>query len=154
MNIPAGIAAAMINAQSVDRDPLDDVYRAATPVFDVPVLRVSAALSPDGLYPQGQVSCEFLLYRDGCFPCVGETSGTPPPAALENWAHWHQAPVALGVTAPWTREEFADFEECLAAIIEEAELGHADDAMYLLSRDAPAVDYELPPSPEPGCGAR
>ena len=150
MNIPAGIAAAMINAQSVDRDPLDDVYRAATPVFDVPVLRVSAALSPDGLYPQGQVSCEFLLYRDGCFPCVGETSGTPPPAALENWAHW-QAQGDPGNAPPWTREEFADFEECLAAMVEEAELGHCDDAMYPLSREMRRVDYELLRSSEPGC---
>ena len=139
----------MINAQSGDRDPLDDAYRAATPVFAVPVLRVSAALSPDGLYPQGQVSCEFPLYCDGCFPCVGETSGTPPPA-LENWAHWHQAPVALRITPPWTREELADFEEW-AAMIEEAELGYCDDAMYLLSREMRRVDYELLRSPEPGC---
>ena len=39
----------------------------------------------------------------------------------------------------------------MGVMIEEAELGYADDAMYLLSRDTPAVGYELPPSPEPGC---
>ena len=131
MNIPAGIAAMVIAAQSVDRDPLDDVYRAATPVFDVPVLRVSAALSPDGLYAQGQVSCEFLLYRDGCFPCPAEE--TPPAAALENWAHWHYALVALGITPPWTEEEFADFYEWLGVMMEEAELG------YFRRRDVPAL---------------
>ena len=154
MNVLAGIAAMVIAAQSGNRDPLDDAYRAATSVFDVPVSRVSAALSPDGLYPQGQVRCEFLLYCDGsvgCFPCAAETDGKQPPMALENWAHWHHALVALGVTPPWTLEEFADFAEWLAVMIEEAELGYSDDAMYLLSRGTPAVDYELPPSPEPDC---
>ena len=95
--------------------------------------------------------CELILYCDGsvgCFPC---SAVGPPPAALENWAHWHHALIALGITPPWTGEEFADFYEWLGVMIEEAELGYCDDAMYLLSRDAPAVDYELPPSPEPGC---
>ena len=36
-------------------------------------------------------------------------------------------------------------------MVEEAELGYSDDAMYLLSRRTPAIDYELPPSPEPDC---
>ena len=53
MNVPAGIAAMVIAAQSGNRDPLDDAYRAATSVFDVPVSRATAAVSPDGLYPQG-----------------------------------------------------------------------------------------------------
>ena len=113
MNVPAGIAAMVIAAQSGNLDPLDEAYRAATPVFDLPVSRVSPALSPDGLYRQGQVSCEFLLYCDGsvgCFPCAADTDGKQP-MALENWAHWHHALVALGVTPPWTREEFADFDE-------------------------------------------
>ena len=134
MNAPTGIAAVVITAQSGNRDPLDDAYRAATSVLDVPVSRVSAAVSPDGLYAEGEVRCEFALYCDGsvgCFPCAGETSGTPP-AALENWAHWHYALVALGITPPWTREEFADFDEWLRVMIEEAELGYADDAMCLL----------------------
>ena len=153
MNVPAGIAAMVVAAQSGNLDPLDEAYRAATTVFDLPVSRVSPALSPDGLYPQGQVRCEFLIYCDGsvgCFPCAGETDGTPP-VALENWAHWHHALVALGVTPPWTRDEFADFDEWLAAMVEEAELGCSDEAMYLLSRDTPAIDYELPPSQESGC---
>ena len=71
--------------------------------------------------------------------------------ALENWAHGHYALIALGITPPWTREELADFDEWLGVMIEEAELGYCDDAMYLLSRETPAIDYELPPSPEPGC---
>ena len=70
--------------------------------------------------------------------------------ALEDWAHWHCGLVALGITPPWTEYEFADFDEWLAAMIEEAELGYSDDAMYLLSETTPAVDYELPPQ-EPGC---
>ena len=151
MNVPAGIAAVVIAAQSENRDPMDDAYRAATSVFDIPVSRVSAAVSPDGLYPQGQVRCEFLIYPDGsvgCFPCGAEG---PPPVALENWAHWHHALIALGITPPWTREELADFDEWLGVMMEEAELGYCDDAMYLLSTETPAVDYELPPSPEPGC---
>ena len=152
MNVPGGIAALVIDAQSGNRNPLDEAYRDATPVFDLPVSRASAAVSPDGLYAEGQVRCELILYCDGsvgCFPCPAEE--TPPPVALEGWAHWHYALVALGITPPWTEEEFEDFYEWLGVVIEEAELGYADDAMYLLSSDAPAVDYELPPSPEPGC---
>ena len=113
MKVPAGIAAMVIAAQSGNRDPLDDAYRTATSVFDVPVSRVSGAVSPNGLYAEGQVRCEFVLYCDGsvgCFPCAAEADGTPP-AALENWAHWHYALIALGITPPWTREEFADFDE-------------------------------------------
>ena len=152
MNVLTGIAAMVIAAQSGNRDPLDDAYRAATSVFDVPVSRASAAVSPDGLYAEGRVRCELILYCDGsvgCFPCPAEE--TPPAAALENWAHWHYALVALGITPPWTEEEFADFYEWLGVMIEEAELGYADDALYLLSTETPAVDYELSPSPEPGC---
>ena len=48
----------MIAAQSGNRDPMDDAYRAATPVFVVPVSRTSAAVSSDGLCTQGQVRCE------------------------------------------------------------------------------------------------
>ena len=154
MNVPAGIAAMVIAAQSGKLDSLDEAYRAVTPVFDLPVSRVSAALSPDGLYPQGQVRCEFLLYCDGsvgCFPCAAATAGTPPPVALENWAHWHHALVALGIAPPWTRDEFADFAEWLGVMIEEGELGYCDDATCLLSTETPSVVYELPPSPEPGC---
>ena len=47
-------------------------------------------------------------------------------------------------------EEFADLHEWLAAMIEEAEAGYADDRLYVLSGETPAVDYELP-SPEPSC---
>ena len=150
MNVLTGIAAVVITAQSGNRDPLDGAYRAATSVFDVPVLR-AVAVSPDGLYPQGQVSCEFLIYCDGsigCFPCAA--CDTPPPVALENWAHWHYALVALGITPPWTEEEFAGFDEWLGAMVEEAELGYSDDAMYLLPRETPAIGYELPASTEPG----
>ena len=96
MNVLPGIAAMVIAAQSGNRDPLDDAYRAATSVFDLPVSRVWPAVSPDGLYPQGQVRCEFRLYCDGsvgCFPCSAEG---PPPVALKNWAHWHYALVAPG----------------------------------------------------------
>ena len=137
MNVPAGIAAVVIAAQSENRDPLDDAYRAATSVFDIPVSRATAAVSPDGLYPQGQVRCEVILYCDGsvgCFPCSAEG---PPPVALKNWAHWHYALIALGITPPWTREECADFDEWLGVMMEGAELGYCDDAMYLVSRDAP-----------------
>ena len=94
--------------------------------------------------------CEFLLYCDGSVGCVPRAAkGAPPPVALENWAHWHHALVALGITPPWTQDEFADFHGWLAAMIEEAELGYSDDAMYLSSESTPAIDYELPPSPEP-----
>ncbi len=62
MNVPAGIAAIVIAAQSGNRAPLDDAYRAATPVFDVPVSRAVGATRPDGLHPQGQVPYELLLY--------------------------------------------------------------------------------------------
>ena len=61
MKVPVGIAAVVIAAQSGSRDPLDEAYRAAMSVFDLPVSRAAVAVSPDGLYPQGQVSCEFLL---------------------------------------------------------------------------------------------
>ena len=152
MKVPAGIAAMVIAAQSGNRDPLDAAYRAATPVFDVPVARAAATVSPEGLYPQGPVRCEFLLYCDGSVGCVlyaGE--GAPSPVALANWAHWHHALVALGITPPWTRDEFEDFYEWLAAMIEEAELGYSDDAMYLPSESTPAIDCELPRSPEPHC---
>ena len=103
--------------------------------------------SPDGLYPQEPVPCEFVLYCDGsvgCFPCT--VDGTAYPVDLEDWAHRHYA---LGVRPPWTRDEFEDFEEWLAAMIEEAELGYADDGMYLLPEATPAIDYG-PPFPEPG----
>ena len=151
MKVPAGIAAVVIAAQSGDHDPLDDTYRAATPVFDVPVLRAVGTVSPDGLYPQEPVPCEFVLYCDGsvgCFPCAAD--GTTAPVALEDWAHWRYALVSLGVRPPWTREEFEDFDEWLAVMIEEAEAGYYDDGMYLLPGESPAVDYELP-SPEPSC---
>ena len=75
MNVPAAVAAIEIAAQSGNLDPLDEAYRDATTVFDLPVSRVSPALSPDGLYPQGQVRCEFRLYCDGsvgCFPALGK----------------------------------------------------------------------------------
>ena len=150
MKVPAGIAAVVIAAQSGDHDPLDDTYRAATPVFDVPVLRAVGTVSPDGLYPQGQRPCEFLLYCDGsvgCFPCF--TDGTAAPVALEDWWHWHYALAVLGVRPPWTQEEFEDFDEWLAVMIEEAELGYSDDAMYLVPETTPAIDYESP-FPEPG----
>ena len=149
MKVPAGIAAVVIAAQSGDRDPLDEAYRAATPVFDVPVSRAVGAVSPDGLYPQGQLPCEFLLYCDGsvgCYPCAATGA---PPMALEDWTHWRYALAVLGVRPPWTREEFADFDEWLAVMIEEAEAGYADDAMYLLPGTAPLVDY-TPTFPEPG----
>ena len=152
MKVSAGIAAVVIAAQSGNCDPLDEAYRAATPVFDVPVSRATAAVSPDGLYPEGPVRCEFLLYCDGsvgCVPCAA--AGAPPPVALEDWAHWHHALVALGITPPWTDDEFADFDEWLAAMIGEAELGYSDDALYLPAESTPDVDYELPPSPEPHC---
>ncbi|MDE2813118.1 MAG: hypothetical protein OXM01_08845 [Gemmatimonadota bacterium] len=129
MNVPAAIAAMVIAAQSGNRDPLDDAYRDATPVFDVPALRAVDAVSPDGLYPQGQLPCEFLLYCDGsvgCFPCPEDE--TAPPAALTDWAHWHYALTVLEVRPPWTREEFEDLHEWLSALIEETELGCADDA--------------------------
>ena len=116
------------------------------------VSRAAATVGPDGLYPQGPVRCEFLLYCDGsvgCVPCAGEDA--PPPVALANWAHWHHALAALGITPPWTRDEFADFYEWLAAMIEETELGYSDDAMYLPSESTPAIEYELPRSPEPHC---
>lgn len=54
MNVPAAVAAAVITARPGNRDPLEDAYRAAMSVFDVPVLRVSAAVSPDGMYQQGR----------------------------------------------------------------------------------------------------
>ena len=151
MKVPAGIAAVVIAAQSGEHDPLDDTYRAATPVFDVPVLRAVGTVSPDGLYPQGQLPCGFLLYCDGsvgCFPCAADGT-TPPPVALADWAHWHYALVTLGVTPPWTWEEFADFYEWLAVMIEETEAGYADDAMYLLPRSTRSIDYRSPSS-EPG----
>ena len=150
MKVPAGIAAVVIAAQSGDHDPLDEAYRAATPVFDVPVSRAVAATSPNGLYPQGPVSCEFLLYCDGsvgCFPCAAD--GTAPPVALEDWPHWRYALAVLGVRPPWTQEEFEDFDEWLAIMIEETEAGYADDAMYLLPQTTPAIDYG-PPFSETG----
>jgi len=70
--------------------------------------------------------------------------------ALEDWAHWRYALAVLGVRPPWTRDESADFDEWLAAMIAEAEAGYADDGMYLLSEEMTSIDYE-PPSPEPGC---
>ena len=149
MKVPAGIAAVVIAAQSGDHDPLDDTYRAATPVFDVPVLRAVGTVSPDGLYSQGPVPCEFLLYCDGsigCIPCATDSTAV----ALEDWANWRYALVSLGIRPPWTREEFEDFYEWLAAMIEEAEAGYADDGMYLLSSSTPTIDYELT-SPEPSC---
>ncbi len=152
MKVPAAVAAMVIAAQSGNRDLLDDAYRATTPAFDIPVSRVSAARSPDGLYAEGPVRCEFRLYCDGsvgCFPYAAETDGTPP-VALEDWERWHHALVALSITPPWTQDEFADFNEWLGTMIEEAELGHSDDAMYLLSAATPAIGYE-PPPPEPGC---
>ena len=150
MKVPAGIAAVVIAAQSGNRDPLDDAYRAATPVFDVPVLRAVGTFSPDGLYPQEPVPCEFVLYCDGsvgCFPCT--VDGTAYPVALEDWAYWHYALAVLGITPPWTRDEFEDFDEWLAVMIEEAEAGYSDDAMYLLPQTTTAIDYG-PPFPEPG----
>ena len=150
MNVPAGIAAVVIAAQSGDHDPLDDTYRAATPVFDVPVLRAVGTFSPDGLYPQGPVPCEFLLYCDGsvgCFPCF--TDGTAAPVALEDWWHWHYALTVLGITPPWTWEEFEDFDEWLAVMIEEAELGYSDDAMYLVLKQLRPSTTKSP-FPEPG----
>ena len=96
--------------------------------------------------------CEFLHYCNGsvgCFPYAA--AGAPPPVALEDWAHWHHALVALGITPPSTKDEFADFDEWLVVMIKEAELSYSDDAMYLPSESTPAVDYELPPSPEPHC---
>ena len=152
MKVPAGIAAVVIAAQSGDHAPLDDTYRAATPVFDVPVLRAADAISPYGLYPQGQLPCEFLLYCDGsvgCFPCTADRTA-PPPEALEDWAHWRYALAILGVTPPWTQEEFEGFDEWLAVMIEGAEAGYYDDEMYLLPGETPAIDYELT-SPEPSC---
>lgn len=62
MNVPAAVAAMVIAAQSGNHDPLDNAYRDATPVFDVPALRAVGAVSHDGLYPQRQLACEFLLY--------------------------------------------------------------------------------------------
>ena len=90
MDVPAGIAAVVIAAQSGNHDPLDDAYRDATPIFDIPVLRVADATSPDGLYHQDQLPREFLLYCDGsvgCFPCAVDRT-RPPPVALADWAHW------------------------------------------------------------------
>ena len=152
MKVPAGIATVVTAAQSDNRDPLDVAYRAATPVFDLPVARAAAAVSPDGLYPEGPVRCEFLLYCDGsvgCVPCAA--AGAPPPLALEDWAHWRHALIALGITPPWTEDECADLDEWLGVMIEEAELGYSDDALYLPAESMPAVDYELPPSPEQHC---
>ena len=63
---------------------------------------------------------------------------------------WRWTTGRTGITPPSTKDEFADFDEWLAVMVEEAELGYSDDAMYLLSETAPAVDYELPPQ-ESGC---
>ncbi len=82
-----------------------------------------------------------------CFPCAAD--GTAAPVALEDWSHWRYALAVLGVTPPWTQEEFEDFDEWLAIIIEETEAGYADDAMYLLPQTTPAIDYG-PPFSEPG----
>ena len=112
VNVPAGIAAIVVAAQSRNRDPLDKAYRAARSVFDLPVSRAVGATSSDGPYPQGQLPCEFPIYCDGsvaCFPCAAD--GAPPPVDLEDWAHWRYALAVLGIRPPWTREEFADFDE-------------------------------------------
>ena len=134
-------------------DPLDDAHRRATPVFDVPVSRAIDATSPDGLYPQRSLPCDFLLFCDGsvgCYPCA-ETEAQP--VALADWVHWRYALAVLGVTPPWTREEFKDFDQWLVAMIGEAEAGYINDAKYPLPRSTLTVDYRLP-SPEPGCWAR
>ena len=86
MNVLAAVAAMVVAAQSGKRDPLDDAYRRATPVFDVPALRAVGAVSPDGLYPQGQLPGEFLLYCDGSVgrcPCPERGKTTTP--ALTDW---------------------------------------------------------------------
>ena len=96
--------------------------------------------------------CEFPLHCDGgvgCSPSAAEMEGTPPVAA-GNWAHWHNAPVAPGVTPPWSHASIADFDDWLAAMVAEARPGYSDDPMHPLSRDAPVVGCELPPL-EPGC---
>ena len=54
MNVPAVAAAVVISVRPRHCDPLDDAYRAATPVLDVTVSRPSAAVIPNGLYPRGR----------------------------------------------------------------------------------------------------
>ena len=127
MNVPAGIAAIVIAAEFGHRDPLDDAYRDACGVFDIPVTRAVGAISPEGLYPQGPLFCEFVLYCDGsvgCFPCAED--GSAPPVALEDWAHWRYGLAVLGITPPWTQEEYEDFYEWLAVLIEETEAVYED----------------------------
>ena len=78
---------------------------------------------------QGQLPGEFLLYRDGSVgrcPCPEHGKKTTP--ALTDWARWHCALTVLGVRPPWTTQEFEDFDEWLSVLIEETELGCADDA--------------------------
>lgn len=75
MNVPAGIASVVTAAQSGNCDPLYDAYRAATPVFDVPVLRAIGATSPDGLYPRdsvGRPPVEAGRFK-GRVPCLGQS---------------------------------------------------------------------------------
>ena len=151
VKMPAGIAAAVAQ-QSDDRDPLDDVYRGATPVFDVPVSRAIGATSPHGLYRQGQLPCEFLLFCNGsvgCYPraAAGGATGGLGRLGRTGAARWP----SLDVRPPWTRKEFEDFDEWLVAMmVGEAEAGYINDAMYPLPGSTLTVDYR-PPSPEPSC---
>ena len=83
MNVLTGIAAMVIAAQSGNRDPLDDAYRAATSVFDVPVSRAPAAVIPNELYPRGRVSCEFRLYAG-----MEAETGEEDPTRLVDHPDW------------------------------------------------------------------
>ena len=83
MNVPTGIAAVVISVRSRNRHPLDDAYRDATLVLGVTMSRAVDAVSPDGLYTDGQVSCEFLLYAG-----MKAETGEENPTRLVDHPDW------------------------------------------------------------------
>ena len=138
MNVPTAIAAAVARANG-DHAPACHQARIFPRTFDIPVLRATGELTPDGLYDAGPRPCEFVLYCDGsvaCFPCGAE--GTTSPAALESPEHWGFALAALDIAAPRSREEMEDFIEGLAVMLEETEAAYGEETRALFSEAARA----------------
>ena len=89
--------------------------------LDVAVTVAPDNISPDGLYPEGPVPCELLLYCDGSVACYPDSTATTlRPAVVEQRAQWERALKALDIDAPQSAEDHEDFEEWLAVMRDEA----------------------------------
>ena len=131
--VPTTVAAVIIARVSGGHVAVEYEDLLTEQALDLPVTLAHDTTSPDGLYPEGPVPCDLLLYCDGSIGCYPDPAATGlPPTAVEQTAQWEQALLAFDISPPRSAEQQEDFEEWLGVMREEAAI-YADDVRRGLS---------------------